>query len=156
METQSGTYNDMDALEAPLTAGTAAPNPLENTIQTYQQQAESEYNSERGSAGLSADEALRRLEEVGPNELSEKKENICLKFLSYFTGPMPYMIWAAILIEFLVASWPAFAVLWALQLINGCIGFWEELNAGNAVEALKNQLAPEAIVKRVEGLRPLR
>ena len=82
METQSGTYNDMDALEAPLTAGTAAPNPLENTIQTYQQQAESEYNSERGSAGLSADEALRRLEEVGPNELSEKKENICLKFNS--------------------------------------------------------------------------
>eukprot|EP00936_MAST-01D_sp_MAST-1D-sp1_P000877 g877.t1 len=150
METQSGTYNDMDALEAPLTLNTdtAQQNPLENTIQNYQQQAESEYNSETGSAGLSSDEALRRLEEVGPNELSEKKENICLKFLSYFTGPMPYMIWAAIIIEFLVASWPAFAVLWALQLINGCIGFWEELNAGNAVEALKNQLAPEAIVKR--------
>ena len=75
METQSGTYNDMDALEAPLTAGTAAPNPLENTIQTYQQQAESEYNSERGSAGLSADEALRRLEEVEEAARLREEEN---------------------------------------------------------------------------------
>jgi H+-transporting ATPase len=140
----------MEDLEAPLTTGGSSDvqDPLERIIEGYQTQGEADYTSSTGGQGLSPQEAERRLEEVGPNELSEKKENICLKFLSYFTGPMPYMIWAAIVIEFLVASWPAFAVLWALQLINGCIGFWEELNAGNAVEALKNQLAPEAIVKR--------
>ena len=107
-------YNDLEAPLAPGDEGTGSQDPMERIIEGYQKQAESDYAREGESGGLTQLEADRRLEEVGPNELSEKKENICLKFLSYFTGPMPYMIWAAILIEFLVASWPAFAAqrLW--------------------------------------------
>lgn len=101
-----------------------------------------------GPEGLTSDEARARLDRFGFNELAEKKVNICLKFLSYFWGPMPIMIWIAILVEFLNADWPDFGVLLFLQIVNGCVGFYEELNAGNAVAALKESLAAKANVKR--------
>ena len=51
------------------------------------------------TAGLSlaAVEQLRR--QWGPNKLPEKIRNPLLIFLSYFWGPMPCMIWIAIIIE---------------------------------------------------------
>ncbi len=42
--------------------------------------------------GLSPEEAQKRLKEYGPNALPEKKANPLLKFLSYFWGPIPWMI----------------------------------------------------------------
>mmetsp|Transcript_16190 Transcript_16190/g.16108 ORF Transcript_16190/g.16108 Transcript_16190/m.16108 type:complete len:90 (+) Transcript_16190:60-329(+) len=55
-------------------------------------------------SGLTNAEAARRLARDGPNMLPEKKVNPFLKFLSYFWGPMPGMIWAAILIELIRLS----------------------------------------------------
>jgi len=37
--------------------------------------------------GLSQAEAQKRLAKYGPNEIKEKKDNLFLKFLSYFWGP---------------------------------------------------------------------
>ena len=42
--------------------------------------------------GLSGAEAQKRLSQYGPNEIKEKKTNLFLKFLSYFWGPIPWMI----------------------------------------------------------------
>ena len=42
--------------------------------------------------GLTQAEAQKRLTQYGPNELTEKKANLFLKFLSYFWGPIPWMI----------------------------------------------------------------
>ena len=42
--------------------------------------------------GLSQAEAAKRLAQYGPNEIKEKKTNLFLKFLSYFWGPIPWMI----------------------------------------------------------------
>ncbi|MGD0835510.1 MAG: cation-transporting P-type ATPase, partial [Polyangia bacterium] len=42
--------------------------------------------------GLTQSEAEKRLAQYGPNELTEKKTNLLLKFLSYFWGPIPWMI----------------------------------------------------------------
>ena len=50
-------------------------------------------------AGLSDAEVERRRETFGFNELPEKKVNPLLVFLGHFWGPMPIMIWIAILIE---------------------------------------------------------
>ena len=50
-------------------------------------------------SGLTSGEARRRLERDGPNALPEVKVNPFLKFLSYYWGPMPAMIWSAIIIE---------------------------------------------------------
>ena len=58
------------------------------------------------------------------------------------------MIWAAIIIELARQDWVDFAILAILQFINGFLGWHEERNAGNAIEALKQRLAPKACVKR--------
>jgi H+-transporting ATPase len=98
--------------------------------------------------GLSSAEARRRLERDGPNALPEIKVNPCLKFLSYYWGPMPIMIWIAIIIELARQAWLDVGVLSFLQFINGFIGWHEEKNAGNAIEALKKSLALKARAKR--------
>ena len=51
-------------------------------------------------SGISLEEAERRLVQYGYNEISEKKTSPIVKFLSYFWGPIPWMIEiAAILSE---------------------------------------------------------
>lgn len=100
------------------------------------------------SSGLTSAEAKRRFDRDGPNQLPEKKINPCVKFLSYYWGPMPIMIWIAIIIELIRLDWIDFGVLFFLQFINGFVGWHEEKNAGNAIEALKKNLAPKASVKR--------
>jgi H+-transporting ATPase len=49
--------------------------------------------------GLSQAEAQKRLTQYGPNEIEEKKTNPFLKFLSYFWGPIPWMIEAAVILS---------------------------------------------------------
>ena len=42
--------------------------------------------------GLSSDDAQKRLQEYGLNELTERKVNPIIKFFKYFWGPMPWLI----------------------------------------------------------------
>ena len=98
--------------------------------------------------GLSQSEALRRLTQYGSNEIAEKKTNQILKFLTYFWGPIPWMIEAAVVLSALAQHWPDFAIILLLLLANAVIGFWEEHQAGNAIAALKAKLAMKAQVKR--------
>jgi len=61
---------------------------------------------------------------------------------------MPLMIWLAIAIEGVSGSGLDLGMLLFLQLVNGFVGWYEERNAGNAIAALKENLAPKAVVKR--------
>lgn len=66
---------------------------------------------------------------------------------------MPAMIWLAAIVELVKASlgyggWEDFAVLLVLQFANAIVGYYEERNAGDAVAALKQQLAPMCHVCR--------
>jgi H+-transporting ATPase len=98
--------------------------------------------------GLSQAEAKHRIEEYGYNEIAEKKASPVLKFLSYFWGPIPWMIEIAIILSAIVRRWPDFFIILALLVINAVVGFWEEFQAGNTIEALKAKLAVQARVKR--------
>ena len=98
--------------------------------------------------GLSGAEAQKRLTQYGPNEIEEKKDNPFLKFLTYFWGPIPWMIEAAVVLSALAQHWPDFAIILVLLLSNAGVGFWEEHQAGNAIAALRARLAIEAKVKR--------
>ena len=93
----------------------------------------------------------------GYNELASKEPTPILDFLKNFWGPMPIMIWIAIIVEIipkpeadheLRPSWADFGVLLTLQLVNGFVGWYEHMKAGDAVAALKNSLSPKANVKR--------
>ena len=98
--------------------------------------------------GLSQAEAAKRLAQYGPNEIAEKKTNELLKFLKYFWGPIPWMIEVAVVLSGVVQHWPDFFIILVLLLANAAIGFWEERQAGNAIDALKARLAIKARVKR--------
>ncbi len=98
--------------------------------------------------GLSLAEARKRLLQYGPNAIEEKKTNLFLKFLSYFWGPIPWMIEAAVILSAVARHWPDFLIILVLLLSNAIVGFWEERQAGNAIEALKAKLAINARVRR--------
>ena len=98
--------------------------------------------------GLTDIEAKKRLAQYGPNEITEKKTNLLLKFLSYFWGPIPWMIEVAVILSGVVRHWPDFFIILLLLVANAVVGFWEERQAGNAIAALKKELAIQAKVKR--------
>jgi H+-transporting ATPase len=98
--------------------------------------------------GVSREEAQARLNKYGFNELPEEKVNSIIEFLSYFWGPIPWMIEVAAILSALVHHWEDLVIILALLLMNAGVGFWEEFQAGNAVAALKATLAMQARVKR--------
>jgi H+-transporting ATPase len=98
--------------------------------------------------GLTQVEAQKRLTQYGPNEIAEKKTNFFLKFLSYFWGPIPWMIEVAAILSGVVGHWPDFFIILLLLVANAVVGFWEEREAGNAIAALQARLAITARVKR--------
>jgi H+-transporting ATPase len=98
--------------------------------------------------GLSQAEAAKRLAQYGPNEIKEKKDNLFLKFLSYFWGPIPWMIEAAVILSGVVKHWLDFFVILFLLFSNALVAFWEEHQAGNEIAALRAKLATTARVLR--------
>ncbi len=55
--------------------------------------------------GLSAAEASQRIGKCGWNELPETRVSPALKFLSYFWGPIAWMIEVAAVLSALVHHW---------------------------------------------------
>jgi H+-transporting ATPase len=98
--------------------------------------------------GLSSDEAQARIDKYGYNEITEKKQNMIIKFLGYFWGPIAWMIEAAAVLSAYLARWEDFGIILFLLMTNAVVGFWQENKADNAIELLKQRLAPEARVKR--------
>jgi H+-transporting ATPase len=109
---------------------------------------ELEKQLESSPDGLSQAEAQKRLTQYGPNEIEEKKTNPFLKFLTYFWGPIPWMIEGAVILSGVVRHWADFFIILLLLVSNAVVGFWEEHQAGNAIAALKAKLAIKAKVKR--------
>jgi H+-transporting ATPase len=98
--------------------------------------------------GLSQAEAQKRLAQYGPNMIEEKQTSALLKLLGYFWGPIPWMIEVAAVLTSLVRHWADFWIILALLVFNAGVGFWQEFTAGNAVAALRKQLAMRARVLR--------
>jgi H+-transporting ATPase len=107
------------------------------------------------SDGLSEEDAAQRLLTYGPNAIEEQRQNALLKFLGYFWGPIPWMIEVAALLSLVVRHWTDLAIVSAMLLVNALVAFWQEYKAANALDALKEQLALTARVKRVGRWRQL-
>lgn len=63
------------------------------------------------------------------------------------------MIEAAAVLAAISGLWPDMAVIIALLVSNGVVGFWQEHQANSAIEQLKQQVAPQARVRRDEQWR---
>ncbi|MGA2069331.1 MAG: cation-transporting P-type ATPase, partial [Thermoguttaceae bacterium] len=117
----------------------AMPGSKPNTKDDLKSLPLAEVEKKLGSSpdGLSQTEAQKRLTQYGPNEIEEKGTNPFLTFLSYFWGPIPWMIEAAVILSGAVQHWPDFFIILLLLVANAVVGFWEEREAGNAIAALK-------------------
>ncbi len=93
------------------------------------------------AAGLADSEAKSRLEKFGANEIEQEKESALLKFLSYFWGPLPWMVEAPAVMALLIQDWVDFSIIMFMLIFNGVLGFWEESAASSALATLKNSLA---------------
>lgn len=98
--------------------------------------------------GLTDAEVQTRRKKYGLNQMKEEKENMILKFLSYFVGPIQFVMEAAAVLAAGLEDWVDFGVICALLLLNATVGFVQEFQAGSIVEELKKTLALKASVLR--------
>jgi H+-transporting ATPase len=98
--------------------------------------------------GLTSERARRLLEQYGENAIREEHVSALRRLLGYFWGPIPWMIEIAAVLSGAVERWEDFAIISVMLILNAGVGFWEEYKADNAIEALKQRLAPSARVLR--------
>lgn len=100
------------------------------------------------AVGLTEDEVLRRRKKYGLNQMSEEQENMLVKFLMFFVGPIQFVMEAAAVLAAGLEDWVDFGVICALLLLNASVGFIQEYQAGSIVDELKKTLANTANVIR--------
>ncbi len=132
---------------SPVSAAASNPPVADVDLQSLPM-AEVEKRLGSSPDGLREAEAQTRLVHYGPNEIEARKPNPLLKLLTYFWGPIPWMIEGAVLLSAAARHWPDFFIILVLLFSNALVGFWEEHQAGNAIEALKAELAINARVRR--------
>jgi H+-transporting ATPase len=99
-------------------------------------------------AGLTADEARRRLEKSGPNAVADTGMHPLRRALTKFWAPVPWMLEAAIVLELVLGKYVEAAIIALLLAFNAALGFLQEGRAQATLAALKSRLALNAVVKR--------
>ncbi|MFA6056412.1 MAG: cation-translocating P-type ATPase [Thermodesulfovibrionales bacterium] len=99
--------------------------------------------------GLSLEEAQKRLEQYGPNELTEKKKKSpFMMFLDQFRDFMILVLIAAAIISGIIGEPSDTIAIIVILVLNAVIGFIQEYRAEKAMAALKKMAAPSATVIR--------
>jgi len=99
--------------------------------------------------GLSEQEAKRRLQEYGPNELVERKRITPLQiFLGQFRDIFVIMLLIAIGISVAIGEIIDASTIGAIVILNAIVGFVQEYRSEKAMEAMKKLTAPKARVLR--------
>lgn len=105
--------------------------------------------------GLSGEEAQKRFERYGPNNLKEKKkESIFVKFIKQFNDFMIITLIIAAIISAVVSKLNGEAdyidsiIIVAIVIFNAIMGLVQEQKAEKSLEALKKMSAPNAKVRR--------
>ncbi len=100
-------------------------------------------------AGLNSDDAAKRLELYGPNELKvKKKKTPFMMFLDQFKDFLIIVLICAGIIAGIVGKPTDVAAILAIVILNAIIGFIQEYKAEKAMEALKMMASPSATVIR--------
>jgi magnesium-transporting ATPase (P-type) len=103
--------------------------------------------------GLSGAEAAARLARAGPNRLPEPPRRGALaRFLDQFRSLLIYVLVGSAAISAALGHWLDAAVILAVVLLNGIVGFIQEGRAEAALAAIRDLLAPHAAVLR-DGAR---
>ncbi len=100
-------------------------------------------------AGLSDNEAEKRLGEFGENELPpKKKKNVIIRFLKHFNDILIYVLFVAAIVTAVLGHYLDTAVILLVAVINAVIGFVQEFKAEKTLESIQNMLSLKADVLR--------
>ena len=95
--------------------------------------------------GLDAAEAAARLQTYGPNRLPEgKKRGPFMRFLAQFNNILVYVLLAAGFTKLMLSLWVDAAIIFAVVVLNGLLGFIQEGRAEKALDSIRNMLSAEA------------
>jgi len=106
------------------------------------------YNTNEFKEGLSTQEAQKRLSENGPNKLETKKTPKWKMFVRQFNNMVIYVLIAATVITLLMQHYSDSIIIGLVVIINAIIGYYQESNASDALDKIKQMLSIEATVYR--------
>ena len=107
-------------------------------------------------SGLEAKEAARRLERDGPNRLSAGiGPSWVRKLAEQFIQPLVVVLLGAVALSIFLGDYVDAAVIGAVVLLNGLIGFFQEYRAEKSIAALSQTTVTKATVLRDGQLRRL-
>lgn len=99
--------------------------------------------------GISAEEAEKRLQEHGLNELEEEKKKPMIKKLAeQFLDPMIIILLIAAIISGVVGEWVDSIIILAIVIVNALLSIFQEGKAEEAIAALKKMSSPTVKVVR--------
>ncbi len=98
--------------------------------------------------GLSGDDARRRRDDLGPNEIPVRRRSPILDLLSRFWGPMPWLLEAAVALSLLMGRGLEAAIIGGLIAVNAAIGYHQSRISARAVGLLRGRLAVRAKILR--------
>lgn len=102
--------------------------------------------------GLTKKEAAQRLSEVGLNQLATKKTPKWKLLLRQFNNMIIYILIFSALLTLLMGHLSDAIIIGTVVLVNALIGYYQEANASDALEHIKQMLSTQATVYR-EGTR---
>lgn len=109
------------------------------------------------SGGLSEDEAKRRLQRYGPNRLAQtRRRHPLVRFLLHFHNVLIYVLFGAAFVTAMLGHFVDTLVILAVTVVNAAIGFIQEGRAEQAMNAIRDMLAPHASVLRGGGRTSIR
>lgn len=115
------------------------------------------------SKGLNRDEAEKRIGVYGKNTLEESKGNQpIIIFLNQFKSPISLILIFATILSIFLGDYIDAAIIFIIIFLSGVLSFWQEYNAGNAVQELRNMVKINVEVLRegqyleipIEGVVP--
>jgi H+-transporting ATPase len=99
-------------------------------------------------AGLTGDEARRRLEKFGSNAIPDTSVHPLRTAIEKFWAPVPWMLEAAVVLQLVLGKYVESAIIAALLVFNAALGLLQEGRAQATLAALKSRLALNASVRR--------
>lgn len=128
---------------------------METDIKNYQKTVENlseNYTQEDFENGLSHTDAKNRLELDGPNQLATETTPKWKLFVRQFNNMIIYILIFAALLTILMGHLSDAFIIGLVVIINALIGYYQEVNASDALEKIKSMLSTQATVYR-EGQR---
>ncbi|MDT2757149.1 HAD-IC family P-type ATPase [Enterococcus asini] len=97
--------------------------------------------------GLPQGERQQRLERIGPNKLKESKQKpLWQKIGKHFIDLLMVVLIVAGILKGITGDYVEMSIIFAVVIINGLIGYFQERKAEASLNGLKQMMAKEAVI----------